>query len=58
MLKVKTKDELMIALINEYRMKVLFIKDEQNKTLIDEISGRIKSLEFSLGFDELNKEEE
>jgi len=58
MLKIKTKDELMIALINEYRMKVLLIRDEQNKTLIDEISGRIKSLEFSLGFDELNKEEE
>lgn len=58
MLKTKTKDELMIALINEYRMKVLLIRDEQNKTLIDEISGRIKSLEFSLGFDELEKEEE
>tara|TARA_R100000234_G_C4921140_1_gene144199 strand:- start:79 stop:255 length:177 start_codon:yes stop_codon:yes gene_type:complete len=58
MLKVKTKDELMIALINEYKMKVLLIKDEQNKTLIDEISGRIKSLEFSLGYNELEKEEE
>ena len=58
MLKVKTKDELMIALINEYKMKVLLIRDEQNKTLIDEISGRIKSLEFSLGYNELEKEEE
>ena len=58
MLKVKTKDELMIALINEYKMKVLLIRDEQNKTLIDEISGRIKSLEFSLGYNELEQEEE
>ena len=48
MLKVKTKDELMIALINEYKMKVLLIRDEQNKTLIDEISGRIKSLELQI----------
>ena len=30
---------------------------EKNETLIDVCTGRIESLKFALGFDELNKEE-
>ena len=58
MLKVKTKDELIIALEKELSMKEYLMRNyEENKTLIDVCTGRIESLKFALGFDELNKEE-
>ena len=58
MLKVKTKDELIIALEKELSMKEHLMRScEANKTLIDVCTGRIESLKFALGFDELNKEE-
>jgi hypothetical protein len=58
MLKVKTKDELIIALEKELGMKEYLMRNyEENKTLVDVCTGRIESLKFALGFDELNKEE-
>lgn len=58
MLKVKTKDELIIALEKELSMKEYLMRTpEANKTLVDVCTGRIESLKFALGFDELNKEE-
>ena len=62
MLKVKTKDELIIALEKELSMKEYLMRDyersyEENRTLIDVCTGRIESLKFALGFDELNKKE-
>lgn len=59
MLKVKTKDELIIALEKELSMREHLMRNyEENKTLADVCAGRIQSLKFALGFDELNKEEE
>ena len=58
MLKVKTKDELIIALEKELSMKEYLMRNhEANETLINVCTGRIESLKFALGFDELNKEE-
>ena len=63
MLKIKTKDELVIALEKELSMKEYLIRsqnvkfEEANETLIDVCTGRIESLKFALGFDELNKKE-
>ena len=58
MLKTKTKDELMIALEKELSMREHLMRNyEENKTLADVCAGRIQSLKFALGFDELNKEE-
>ena len=58
MLKVKTKDELIIALEKELSMKEYLMRDyEKNETLADVCAGKIQSLKFALGFDELNKEE-
>ena len=58
MLKIKTKDELVIALEKELSMKEYLMRNyEENKTLIDVCTGRIESLKFALGFDELNKKE-
>ena len=59
MLKIKTKDELIIALEKELSMREHLMRNyEENKTLADVCAGRIQSLKFALGFDELNKEEE
>ena len=59
MLKTKTKDELMIALEKELSMREHLMRNyEENKPLADVCAGRIQSLKFALGFDELNKEEE
>ena len=59
MLRVKTKDELIIALEKELSMREHLMRNyEENKTLADVCAGRIQSLKFALGFDELNKEEE
>jgi len=58
MLKIKTKDELIIALEKELSMREYLMRNyEENKTLADVCAGRIESLKFALGFDELNKEE-
>ena len=58
MLRVKTKDELIIALEKELSMREHLMRNyEENKTLADVCAGRIQSLKFALGFDELNKEE-
>ena len=63
MLRVKTKDELIIALEKELSMKEYLMRshnakfEEANETLIDVCTGRIESLKFALGFDELKKEE-
>tara|TARA_R100001510_G_scaffold34736_1_gene31236 strand:- start:21273 stop:21488 length:216 start_codon:yes stop_codon:yes gene_type:complete len=66
MLKVKTKDELVIKLELEMRMKEYYWKKfkigkledtEENKQLYDECKGRVDSLRFALGFNELSKGE-
>ena len=58
MLRVKTKDELIIALEKELSMREHLMRNyEENKTLADVCAGRIQSLKFALGFDEINKEE-
>jgi hypothetical protein len=48
----------MIALEKELSMREHLMRNyEENKTLADVCAGRIQSLKFALGFDELNKEE-
>jgi len=56
MLKVKTKDELIIALEKELSMKEYFVRNQQQNQ-VNQCIGRIESLKFALGFDELNKGE-
>ena len=64
MLKIKTKDELVIRLELEMRMKEFYWKKlklglpenaKENKQLHDECKGRVESLKFALGFNELKE---
>tara|TARA_X000001382_G_C3084259_1_gene151494 strand:- start:361 stop:564 length:204 start_codon:yes stop_codon:yes gene_type:complete len=67
MLKIKTKDELIAKLIDEYEMMILLVRAKNDGTkkdiafsreLQENCSGRIKSLKWSLGLDKQDKEEE
>ena len=64
MLKIKTKDELVIRLELEMTMKEFYWKKfkvglpenaKKDKQLYDECKGRVESLKFALGFNELNE---
>ena len=64
MLKIKTKDELGSRLEVEMRMKEFYWKKfklglpenaKEDKQLYDECKGRVESLKFALGFNELNE---
>ena len=57
-LNVKHKDDIIISLEKELSMKEYLMRNyEKNETLINVCTGRIESLKWCLGFDELNEEE-
>jgi hypothetical protein len=67
MLKIKTKDELIAKLIDEYEIMILLVRSKNDGTkkdiafsreLQENCSGRIKSLKWSLGLNKSNEEED
>jgi len=60
-LNVKHKDQLFIKLMYEYEMMIYLIESKtntlRNKELKESCSGRIKSLKYCIGFEDLDKEE-